>query len=93
MAHGVLMGVLSIVAGVMLTLASAGPDTGEYNAAVQAAAVTQQNEDNSANCDDSKDMLVTIQFNGFEDPDTGPTCDSSAVALQIRVSPELRTSS
>jgi len=62
MGHGILMGVLSIVAGVMLTLAVPGLDTGEYDPSAHAAVVTQQNEAAPLDTDDFEAMLVVIRF-------------------------------
>jgi len=86
------MGVLSIVAGVMLTLATPGLDTNDYDPSAQAAVVTQQNEDAPAYTDNSRPMLVVIRFHGHATSENESHADSQSSAIRIDLTPELQAS-
>jgi len=74
------MGVLSLVAGVMLTLAVPGLDTTENGAIAQAAVVTQQNDVAPVATDDTKAILLVIRFHDCATSDNKPYAISQAAA-------------
>ena len=77
------MGVLSIVAGVMLTLAVAGLDTCENSTTVQAAAQTRQNEDFPLSPSDSENVSVIIHFAELSASDAVSEAYSNASTVRL----------
>ena len=89
--HGMLMGVLSIVAGVMLTLAVAANDTSGHGSAAQAAIVTQQSEEAPVDTDDSEEVRIIVRL--VERPNSGERTRSNSDVkyLQLYFSSEQPT--
>jgi|GEM_PF-3465545 len=83
LAHGIMMGVLSIVAGVMLTLAVAGLDTYENSTAVHAAVQTRQNEGSPLNTGDSENVSVIVHFAELSISDNVSEADSNASTVRL----------
>jgi hypothetical protein len=89
MGHGILMGVLSIMAGMMLTLAVAANDISEHDGAAQAAVVMQPAEPVPVDSDDSRKMHVIVQLIERATSDANSQADSDTKALQIYLTPVL----
>ncbi len=90
--HGILMGALSIMAGVALTLAAPGLHTDESDATAQAAVVPQQTDTIPAKGDGSELALVIVRFHECEALDTDSRNDSHVLASRIDLAPRQRTS-
>lgn len=89
MGHGILMGVLSIVAGTMLTLAVAAYDTSEYAATTQAALPTQQSETAQVDTNESETIRVVVRFHDQTTSNDKSHSYSRYKAYQTEHNPEL----
>jgi hypothetical protein len=86
-----MMGILSIVAGVMLTLAVAGLDTYENGTAVQAAVQSRQNEDSPLNPGNSENLSVIVHFAELSISDTVSGVDSDTTTTPLAHTSEQNT--
>lgn len=89
--HGMLMGVLSIVAGVMLTLAVAANDTSGHGSTAQAAMVTQQSEEAPVDTDDSEEVRIIVRLIERPNSNERTRSNSDVKYLQLYFSSEQPT--